>query len=129
MLSTLVLEKTLENPLDNEEIKPVNPKRNQPWIFIGRTDTKAEASIYFRQLMRTVNSLEKTLILGKTQGRRGRGRQRIRWFDGITDWWTWVWADSRRWLGTGKPGVLSVHGLTKSQTWLGDYTTTTIFIL
>ena len=107
MLSTLVLEKTLQNVL---EIKPVHPKRNQPWIFIGRADAKAEAPIYFGQLIRRVNSLEKTLILGKTEGRRRRGQQRIRWLDGITDQWTWVWADSRRWLGIGKPGVLQSIG-------------------
>jgi len=84
---------------------------------------------YFGHLMKRIDSLEKTLMLGKIEGRRGRGRQRIRWFDGITDWWTWVWADSRRWLGTGKPGVLQSMG---SQRVRHDLVTTqqqTIFIL
>ena len=84
MLSNcVVLEKTLESPLDSKEIKPVNPKRNQLWIFIGRTDAEAKTPI-LGHLMRTANSLEKILMLGKTEGRR-RGQQRMRWLDGITD--------------------------------------------
>ena len=75
-----VLEKTLESPLDYK-IKPVNPKGNQPWIFIGRTD--AEAPILWYLMWRT-DSLENNLILGKTEDRR-RGQQRMRWLDGITD--------------------------------------------
>ena len=81
---TMVLEKTLESPLDSKEIKPINPKENQPWIFIGSTDAKAEAP-YFGHLMRTANSSEKTLMLGKIEGRRRRGQQRMRWLDGIID--------------------------------------------
>ena len=69
---------------DCKEIKPVNPKGNQPWIFIGRTDAEAETPI-FDHLMRRANSLEKTLLLGKIEGRRGRGQQRTRWLDGIID--------------------------------------------
>ena len=80
---TVVLEKTLESPLDYEEIQPVHPKRNQSWIFIGRTDVEAET--YFGQLMRRTGLLEKTLMLGKFEGWRRRGRQRMRWLDGITD--------------------------------------------
>ena len=78
-----VLKKTLESLLDCKEIKPVNSKGNQPWIFIGRTDAEAEAS-HFDHLMWRVNSLAKTLILGKIEGRRGRERWRMRWLDGIT---------------------------------------------
>ena len=82
---TMVLEKTLESPLDHKEILPVNPKGNQSWIFIGRTDSELKAQ-YFGHLMCRTDSLEKTLMLGKTEGRRRRGRQRIRrWLDGITD--------------------------------------------
>ena len=80
---TVVLEKTLESPLDNKEIKPVNPKGNQPWIFIGRTDAEAEAPI-LRLLLWRADSLEKTLMLGKIEGRRRRGQQRMRCLDGIT---------------------------------------------
>ena len=72
----MVLEKILESPLDRKEIKPVNPKGNQPSIFIGRTDTEAETQ-YFGHLMQRANSLEKTLMLGKTEGRRRRGQQRM----------------------------------------------------
>ena len=69
--------------LDCKQIKPANPKWNQPWIFIGRTDAEAEAPIFCHLLWRTY-SLEKTLMLGKIEGRR-RGRQRMRWLYGITD--------------------------------------------
>ena len=68
----LWLEKTLESPLDCKEIKPVNPKGNQPWIFIGRTDAEPKLQ-YFGHLMRRTNSLEKTLRLGKMEGKRSRG--------------------------------------------------------
>ena len=74
---TVVLEKTLESPLDSKEIKPFNLKGNQPWIFIGSTDDEAEAPI-LRHLMRKANSLEKTLMLGKSEDRRRRGQQRMR---------------------------------------------------
>ena len=80
---TVVLEKTLESPLDCKEIKPVNPKGNQPWIFIGRTDAETEAS-YFGHLIGRENSLEKTLMLGKIEGGKRRGGQRTRWLGGIT---------------------------------------------
>ena len=81
----MVLEKTLESPLDCKEIQPVHPKGDQSWVFIGRTDAEAETPIYFGHLMRRADSLEKTLMLGKTQGQRRRGQQRMRWLDGITD--------------------------------------------
>jgi len=82
---TVVLEKTLECPLDCKKIKPVLPEGNQCWIFIGRTDAEAESPI-LGHLMQRANSLEKILMLGKTEGRRRRGWQRMRWLDGITDW-------------------------------------------
>ena len=80
----MVLEKTLESPLDCKEIKLVNAKENQPSIFIGRTDAKAEALILWSPDLRA-SSLEKTLMLGKIEGKRRQGRQRMRWLDGITD--------------------------------------------
>ena len=80
----MVLEKTLESPLDCKEIQPVHPIGDESWVFIGRTDVEAETPI-FGHLMRRADSFEKTLILGKTEGRRRRGRQRMRWLDGITD--------------------------------------------
>ena len=82
MLLTVVLEKTLESPLDSKEIKPINPKANQPWILLEGLMLKLQ---YFGYLMWRVNSLEKTLMLGKFEGKRRRGWQRIRWLDGITD--------------------------------------------
>ena len=80
----MVLEKTLESPLDCKEIQPLHPKGDQSWVFIGRTDAEAETPI-FGHLMRRTVSFEKTLILGKIEGGRRRGRQRMRWLDGITD--------------------------------------------
>ena len=79
---TVVMEKTLESPLDYKEIKSVNPRGNQSWIFIGRLKLKLH---YFGHLMWRADSLEKTLMLGKTEGRRRRGWQRMRWLDGITN--------------------------------------------
>ena len=81
---TVVLEKTLESPLDCKEIQPVHPKGNQPWKFIGRTDAEAKPQ-YFGHLMRRTDSLEKTLMLGKIEDRRRRGQERMRWLDGITN--------------------------------------------
>ena len=80
----MVLEKTLESPLDCKEIQPVHSEGDQPWVFFGRTDAKAEIQ-YFGHLMRRADSLEKTLMLGGIGGRRRRGRQSMRWLDGITD--------------------------------------------
>ena len=80
----VVLEKTLETSLDSKEIKPFNPKGNQPWIFVGRTDAEARLQ-YFGHLMWRADSLKNTLMLGKTEGRRRRGWQRMRRLDGITD--------------------------------------------
>ena len=81
---TVVLEKTLESPLDYKVIQPVHPKGNQSWIFIGRTELKLKLQ-YFGHLMGRTDTLEKTLRLGKIEGRRRRGRQRMRWLDGIAD--------------------------------------------
>ena len=81
---TVVLEKTLESPLDSKKIKPVNPKGNQSWIFIGRMMLKLTLQ-YFGHLMQKADSLEKTLMLGKMEGKRRSGWQRIRWLDGITN--------------------------------------------
>ena len=77
---TVLLEKTLESPLDCKEIKPVHPKENQSWIFI-----RSWSSNTFAIVIRRTDSLEKTLMLGKIEGRRIRGSQRMRWLDGITD--------------------------------------------
>ena len=78
-----MLEKTLESPLNCKEIKPVNPKGNQPRIFIGRPDVESGA-IILCHLIQRADLLEKNLMLGKIEGKRRRGRQRMRWLDGIT---------------------------------------------
>ena len=80
----MVLEKTLESPLDFKEIQPVHSEGDQPWDFFGRNDAKAETPVLYH-LMRRVDSLEKSLMLGGIGDRRRRGRQRMRWLDGITD--------------------------------------------
>ena len=80
----MVLEKTLESPLDCKEIQPVQSKGDQSWVFIGRTDVKLKLQ-YFGHLMQRADSLEKTLMVGKIEGRRRRKSQRMRWLDGITD--------------------------------------------
>ena len=80
----MVLEKTLESPLDCKEIQPVHCKGDQSWDFFGRNDAKAETPVLWH-FMRRVDSLEKTLMLGGLGGRRRRGRQSLRWLDGITD--------------------------------------------
>ena len=108
----VVLAKTLVSPLDCMEIKPVNPKRNQPWIVIAKTDAEAEAPIFWPPDLKNW-LLEKTLILEKIEGRRRRGWQRMRWWDGwmasLTQW-TWVWANSKSLWRTEKPGVLQFIG-------------------
>ena len=111
MFWTVVLEKTLENPLDYKEIQPVHPKRNQSWIFIGKTD--AEAPI-FGHLMQRTNWLEKTLMLGKTVVGRKRGQQRMRRLDGITDS-TDMNLNKKAWCA-------AVHRVRKSQTQLSNWT-------
>ena len=80
----MVLEKTLESPLDYKEIQPVHSEGDQPWVFFGRTDVKLKPR-YFGHLMRRVDSLEKTLMLGGIGGRRRKGGQKMRWLDGITN--------------------------------------------
>ena len=83
-MGTVVLEKTLESPLDCEEIQQVHPKGDQSWVFIGGTDVETETPILWPPEWRT-DSFEKTLVLQKIEGRRRRGQQRIRCLDGITD--------------------------------------------
>ena len=109
---TVVLEKTFESPLDCKEIQLVHPKRNQSWVFIGRTDVEAETLTLYHLMQRT-DSLQKTLMLGKIEGRRKRGRQRMRWLDGITDSMD-MGLDKLPRVGDGQGGLAcAVHGVAK----------------
>ena len=103
----VVLDKTLESPLDCKEVKAVNPKGNQPWIFIGRTD--AEAPILWPPDVKSW-LIGEDLMLGKTEGKRRRGRQRWDGWMASPTLPTWVWASSRRQWRTGKSGVLQSTG-------------------
>ena len=116
---TVVLEKTLESPLDCKEIKPVDSKGNQSLIFIGRADAKLKLQ-YFVHLMRRTNSLEKTLMLGKIEGRRRREWQRMRWLDGIIDS---VMSKLQKIVKDREDYNAAVRGVAKSKTQLNDWTT------
>ena len=124
MLLTVVL-KTLESPLDYKEIKPVHHKGNRSWIFIGRTDAKAEAPILWPPDVK--NWLRKNPDAGKDWRQEEKGtaeHEMVGWHHRL---WEWVWASSGSWWWTKKSGGLQSTGITKNWTWMSDWTELKLF--
>ena len=115
----MVLEKTVESPLDCKEIQPVHSKGDQSWVFIGKNDAKAETPVLWPPYAK-VDSLEKTLMLGGIGGRRKRGQQRMRGLDDITDLTDMSLSELRELVLDQEAWRAAIHGVAKSRTQLSD---------
>ena len=117
---TVVLEKTLQSPLDSKEIKPVNPKGNQSWIHIGRTDAEVEASMLWPPEAKNW-LFGKDPDAGKDWRQEEKGQQRMRWLDGTSDLMHMSLGALQELVMDREAWRAAIHGVTKSRTWLSDW--------